>query len=108
MGVPAMLTLTDRAVSVLKSLCAEEALGLRISVNSSSCSGIQYGMSLEETPGADDEVLTFDELKVFVDPPSSMWLTGVTVDYVEGEEGAGFQFNNPASESKCSCSGKCS
>lgn len=103
-----MLTLTDRAVSVLKSLCAEEALGLRITVNSSGCSGIQYGMALEEAPTAEDEVLTFDELKVFIDPPSSMWLTGVTVDYVEGDQGAGFQFDNPANQSKCSCSGSCS
>ena len=102
-----MLTLTDRAVSVLKSICAEEALGLRITVNNSGCSGIQYGMSLEEQPGQGDEVLTFDDLKVFIDPPSAMWLTGVNVDYVEGEEGAGFRFDNPAAGDKCSCSGKC-
>lgn len=102
-----MLILTDRAQSVLSALCAEEAMALRISVNASGCSGLQYGMALEEEPGAGDEVLTFGELKVFVDPPSSLWLTGVTVDYVEGEEGAGFQFDNPATASKCSCSGKC-
>ncbi|MGE4278493.1 MAG: HesB/IscA family protein [Magnetospirillum sp.] len=102
-----MLTMTDRAVSVLSALCAEEALGLRISVNNSGCSGIQYGMSLEEQPAQGDEVLTFGDLKVYVDAPSAMWLTGVQVDYVEGEEGAGFQFDNPAAAGKCSCSGKC-
>jgi iron-sulfur cluster assembly protein len=106
-GNSAMLTLTDRAVSVLSALCAEEALGLRISVNAGSCSGLQYGMSLEEEPTVDDEILTFGELRVFIDPPSTMWLTGVKVDYIESGAGAGFQFENPAQAAKCSCSGKC-
>lgn len=102
-----MLTITDKAVSVLSSLCAEDALALRISVNAGSCAGIQYGMSLEDQPADNDEVLTFGALKVFVDPPSTMWLTGVKVDYVDGADGAGFKFESPAQAAKCSCSGKC-
>lgn len=102
-----MLTISDKAVSVLSALCAEEALALRISVNAGSCTGVQYDMSLEDEQADTDEVLTFGDLKVLIDPPSTMWLTGVNVDYVESGEGAGFKFENPAQAAKCSCTGKC-
>jgi iron-sulfur cluster assembly protein len=102
-----MLTLTDRAVSVLSSLCAQETASLRISANSNACAGIQYAMSLEDHPGEQDEVLTFGELQVFVDRMSTLWLTGVKVDYVEDESTPGFRFEPPPSATKCSCSGKC-
>lgn len=102
-----MLTITDKAVSVLSSLCAEQAASLRISVNAGSCSGIQYDMSLEDEPADNDEVLTFGSLKVLVDPPSTMWLTGVKVDYVDDGNGAGFKFENPAQAKKCACTGGC-
>jgi iron-sulfur cluster insertion protein len=34
---------------------------------------------------------------------SSMYLQGVTVDYVVGLQGAGFKFNNPNAKSTCGC-----
>ncbi len=42
-------------------------------------------------------------LKVFVDAAALMYLKGVTVDYVETLEGAGFKFENPNVKSTCGC-----
>jgi iron-sulfur cluster assembly protein len=101
-----MLTLTDRAVSVLKTVCADDA-GLRIGVVTGGCAGLQYRMGLEREAGADDEVLDLEGVRVFVDRPSTLWLTGVVVDFVETEDGGGFVFNNPNTAGKCSCAGGC-
>ncbi len=45
-----------------------------------------------------DKVFTFEDLKVFVDATSLMYLNGCTVDYVESLEAAGFKFDNPQVE----------
>jgi iron-sulfur cluster assembly accessory protein len=48
-------------------------------------------------------VLEQDGLRLYVDPMSSMYLVGVTVDYVQGLQGAGFKFNNPNARNTCGC-----
>jgi iron-sulfur cluster assembly accessory protein len=50
-----------------------------------------------------DKVFTFDDLKIFVDATSLMYLGGCTVDYIESLEGAGFKFDNPNVKSTCGC-----
>ena len=42
-------------------------------------------------------------MKLYVDPMSSMYLQGVTIDYVVGLQGAGFKFNNPNARTTCGC-----
>lgn len=100
-----MLTLTDRAVSVLKTVCAEQSL--RIGVVTGGCAGLQYRMGLEREAGAEDEVLELSGIRVLVDRPSGLWLAGVVVDFVETGEGGGFVFDNPNTAGKCSCAGGC-
>ena len=67
------------------------------------CSGFQYSMSFENGAGMMDKTFNFDDLKVFVDATSLMYLKGVTIDYVETLEGAGFKFENPNVRSTCGC-----
>ena len=50
-----------------------------------------------------DEVFQFDDLKIFVDPKSSLFLIGTQVDYVEGELESGFKFINPNEKGRCGC-----
>jgi len=102
-----MLTLTDRAAGILKDVCAGDSLGLRIAVDTGGCDGLQYLLALQPEAGEADEVLDLSGVRLFIDRPSTMWLIGVTMDYVEGDEGAGFVFDNPNAGSKCSCSGGC-
>ncbi len=105
-----MLTITERAVTMVKSICAGEALGLRITASGQGCGGVNYELGLEEAPTADDEVMEFDGLKVFLDPTSVIQLSGVTMDYSDGVAGGegGFSFDNPkVVPHACSCSKKC-
>ncbi len=77
--------------------------GLRIGVVGGGCSGFQYSMSFENQSGMMDKVYKFDDLKVFVDATSAMYLVNCTVDYVETLEAAGFKFENAAVKSTCGC-----
>ena len=98
--------LTDAAVVKVKEIMATQdpiPAGLRIGVVGGGCSGFQYSMSFENQSGMMDKVMKFDDLKVFVDATSAMYLNGCTVDYVETLEAAGFKFENPTVKSTCGC-----
>ena len=100
------VTLTSKAVAKVKEIMAQQnpvPAGLRVGVVGGGCSGFQYSMSFENAPGMMDKVYNFDDLKVFVDATSAMYLQGCTVDYVETLEAAGFKFENPNVKSTCGC-----
>ncbi|MES9868216.1 MAG: iron-sulfur cluster assembly accessory protein [Sedimenticola sp.] len=101
-----MLTLTEsaqKAVSRFIKGSETPVSGLRISVTGGGCSGMQYGMSLEEQAKGDDTVVEVGELKIFVDPASAPLLDGITVDFLETMEGSGFKFENPNATASCGC-----
>ena len=100
------LTLTAQAVAKVREIMATQdpiPAGLRIGVVGGGCSGFQYSMAFENQAGMMDKTFTFDDLKVFVDSTSLMYLKGCTVDYVETREAAGFKFDNPQVKSTCGC-----
>jgi iron-sulfur cluster assembly accessory protein len=98
--------LTASAITKVKEIMATQdplPAGLRIGVVGGGCSGFQYSMSFENQAGMMDKIVKFDDLKVFVDATSAMYLNGCTVDYVETLEAAGFKFENPQVKSTCGC-----
>ena len=101
-----MLNLTDSAVSAVQRFIesADKPIaGLRIKVEGGGCSGLQYGMKLEESIAQEDSVLDFTGVKVLVDAASADLLDGVTVDFIDGLEGTGFKFENPNASASCGC-----
>ena len=100
------VTLTPTAVSKVKEIMTQQnpvPSGLRIGVVGGGCSGFSYSMSFENAPGVMDKVYNFNDLKVYVDATSAMYLNGCVVDYVETLEAAGFKFENPNVKSTCGC-----
>ena len=77
--------------------------GLRVSVQPGGCSGFKYGLLIEDASADDDTVLEQDGFRVFVDPFSAQYLSGVTIDYVSSMQGSGFTFKNPNSTGGCGC-----
>ncbi len=101
-----MLELTDTARAAIRSAiegAGRPVAGLRIMVNGGGCAGLQYGMALELTRAGDDAVIESDGVTVLIDPESQAHLAGVTIDFVQRLEGAGFVFNNPNAASTCGC-----
>lgn len=102
------LTVTPgAAVEVKKFMEAEgvtsEAGGLRVSVQPGGCSGFKYSLVIEDGSAEDDFVLDNDGFKVFVDPFSAQYISGVTIDYVTSMQGSGFTFKNPNATGGCGC-----
>jgi iron-sulfur cluster assembly protein len=103
-----MVTLTETAVGKVQEFMAEHAetqtlAGLRVAVLPGGCSGFQYGLNIEDTPEADDEVFELSGIRVFVDPFSAQYLEGVEIDYVSSMMGSGFAFKNPNAAGGCGC-----
>lgn len=101
-----MLTLTENAQKAISRFIKGSETpvgGLRISVTGGGCSGLQYGMALEERANDEDAVIEIEELKIFVDPLSAPMLNGVTVDFLDSMEGSGFKFDNPNATNSCGC-----
>jgi iron-sulfur cluster assembly protein len=94
-------TATDKVHELLKQE-NDPSLGLRIFVAGGGCSGLQYGMTLDEEQEG-DTVITQGDFNVFVDEMSLGYITGSEVDYVDSLMGAGFTVNNPNAVSSCGC-----
>jgi iron-sulfur cluster assembly accessory protein len=100
------LTLTPQAIAKVREVMATQdplPAGLRIGVAGGGCSGFQYSMAFENQSGMMDKVFSFEDLKVFIDATSLMYLDGCVVDYVESNEASGFKFDNPNVRSTCGC-----
>ena len=95
------------AVSKVKEILSQQSpvpTGLRVAVVGGGCSGFSYHMAFENQVNENsDNVYEFEGLKVLVDQMSEMYLEGVSIDYIESLEGAGFKFNNPNVKSTCGC-----
>lgn len=101
----ALVMLTSDAASKVKELLEQEGdltLGLRIFVAGGGCSGMQYGMTLDEAQDG-DVVMDISGVKVLVDEMSAGYIQGSEVDYVDSLMGAGFTVNNPMAVSTCGC-----
>jgi len=101
-----MITLTDNALAAVRSAIADASQsmeGLRIMVEAGGCAGYKYMMGLVAEADPQDIVVEREGIKVFLDQDSAPLLVGTTVDFVNGVEGAGFTFDNPQAQNKCSC-----
>ena len=101
------LALTSKAVEMVKKTREQEGMdaswGLRVAVMGGGCSGFQYALDFEQEARPTDTVFEVDGLTVYVDPVSTRYLEGVTIDYVFGTSGAGFKFDNPKATGSCGC-----
>jgi len=100
------LALTPKAVEMVKEAMTRENLtgyGIRVGVVGGGCSGFQYSMDFENGGREGDAIYEQDGIRLFIDPMSSMYLQGVSIDYVVGLQGAGFKFNNPNARNTCGC-----
>jgi iron-sulfur cluster assembly protein len=99
------LSITPTAADKVRELLEQEndpSLALRIFVAGGGCSGLQYGMTLDEEQEG-DTVISQGEFKVLVDEMSLGYINGSEVDYVDSLMGAGFTVNNPNAVSSCGC-----
>ncbi len=102
-----MITLTERAATELQELINSQEkahAALRVWVAGGGCSGLQYGMALDDNePEEGDQVFNERGIKVYVDTLSLGYMEGASVDYVDDTLGGGFKIENPNATSSCGC-----
>jgi iron-sulfur cluster assembly protein len=97
---------TPKAVEKIRQAFAREGVsggGLRLGVLGGGCSGLSYQFKYDAKPRPTDQVFTFDDVQVFVDPKSMVFLDGMTLDYKESLMYSGFAFENPHAQKSCGC-----
>lgn len=101
------ITLTPKAACELKELMTAEgkmASALRVWVAGGGCSGLSYGMALDDgEPETGDQIFENEGVKIYVDPMSLQYMEGATVDYIDDAMGGGFKIENPNATSSCGC-----
>jgi iron-sulfur cluster assembly protein len=100
-----MITLTDQAAAkVLRQLERRgKGVGLKIGVKTTGCSGLAYVLEYVDQVSTDDQCFETNQCKIFIDPKSQVYLTGMIVDYVRSGLNEGFKFNNPNERDRCGC-----
>ena len=103
------ITFTESACTYIKKVIEKnKALGFRISIKKTGCSGYSYLPSLIEKANPSDIAFEIDNgLKIYVDAVWLELLQGIQVDCVEDEKSGIKQkrlvFTNPKEASRCGC-----
>ncbi len=100
-----MVHLTDRASNKVTQMLIGRGrgAGIRVGVKTTGCSGFAYVLEYVDDPQPEDVCIEYNECKLFVDPKSSVYLTGMQIDYVRNGLNEGFEFNNPNEKDRCGC-----
>jgi iron-sulfur cluster assembly protein len=117
---PKGIQLTLRAlkrirIAMAKENITPEAGGLRVGITGGGCSGLSYNIRFDTQPRERDRVYAFTQahidealadappIRIFVDPKSFIYLSGMILDYEETLMRQAFNFINPHSTKSCGC-----
>ena len=112
------ISLSTAASDAVKNILAErnlEGYALRVYVAGGGCSGVNFGMALDNNIRDVDTTFESNGVQVVVDEVSIDYLRGATIDFVNDPvRGAGFAVDSPRAQSHshgedaCACGGSCS
>jgi iron-sulfur cluster assembly protein len=100
-----MVNVTPKAVEKIRAAFQREGVkgGLRLGVLGGGCSGLSYQFKFDPKPRPTDRVLNFDDVEVYIDPKSMVFLDGMTLDWKDSLIQSGFVFDNPHAKKSCGC-----
>jgi iron-sulfur cluster assembly protein len=106
MATTEIIGITEKAVEQIKNIFASENpgpdKGLRLAVIGGGCSGLQYKIEFSDSKEKDN-VINKENVRIFIDPKSSIYLKDVILDFKDGLNGKGFVFENPNASNTCGC-----
>lgn len=105
------VNISAAAAEAVRGILAERKLedySLRVYVAGSSCSGVSFGMALENNIRENDLTFKAHDVQIVVDDQSIYYLRGSTIDFINDPvRGAGFTVDNPSNVGgSCSCGSK--
>lgn len=98
------MKLTPEAVEQLRKLLSQPSPKLiRVGVKNRGCSGLAYHLEYVAKPGAFDEVVEQDGVKVLIDSKALFSIIGSEMDWHEDKLSRRFVFRNPNIKEQCGC-----
>ena len=99
------ISLTESAANRVRKLldARDEAVGLRLGVKKTGCSGYSYVINYADEVGTADVVFEDKGVKVVVDPEALRLIDGTEVDFVRNGLNEAFSFRNPNITGECGC-----
>lgn len=100
------ITITDEAAQAIadKTAAKEGALGLRLTIKSTGCSGHSYQMehAMTEDLTADDKIEQGGAV-LYIPKTNSWMLFGMEIGFAQTKMQSGFTFTNPNETGRCGC-----
>jgi iron-sulfur cluster assembly protein len=99
------ITLSERAVRHFAVQLAKRpaAVGVRLSVQPSGCSGFGYRLDFAEETRNDDAVFVSGAIRILVDALSLPYVQGAAIDVVQEGLARRLRFDNPNARHRCGC-----
>lgn len=101
-----MLNLTPAAAAKVKDFAEQNAefqgKAFRVFVEGGGCSGFRYAFVFDDR-APDDATWEVEGVEVALDPVSTQYLRGATVDFIDDLRGSGFVVTNPNAKTSCGC-----
>ena len=102
-----MITISDKAAAEIRKQAEKRGKpgsALRVGIRGGGCTGFSYLFEWADgDPRPHDNVFSKEDVRLFVDPKSLVYLDGTELDFVTSLMGYGFKFNNPNVKSTCGC-----
>ena len=102
-----MISVTEKAKERISVLRGEEgkdkSFFVRVGVDGGGCSGLTYKLEFDNELNDADKEFEDKGVKIVVDKKSFLYLVGTTLDFTDGLNGKGFEFQNPNASRTCGC-----
>ena len=102
-----MITVTEKAKSKIEALRKDANIAddffLRVAVQGGGCSGLSYKLDFDNEIKKSDQEFEDNGEKLVLDMKSFLYLAGTELDFSDGLNGKGFNFNNPNATRTCGC-----
>ncbi len=102
-----VISITKKASEHLQEIYKNAPInseGILVGVDKSGCSGYAYKLDFAKKGKVDNfEFVTIENIKVFIDPKSVLFLLGSEMDFTSDKLSSRFVFHNPNEKSTCGC-----
>lgn len=99
------IILTDAAAERVRRFLSRtgDAVGMRLGVKKTGCSGMAYVVDLAAKVDERDNVFESNGIKVVVDEKSLPYVEGTRIDFTSDGLNESFYYDNPNVKSLCGC-----
>jgi iron-sulfur cluster assembly protein len=99
------ISLSETAAARIKNFIGErpEAVGLRLGVKRTGCSGYAYVINYAVSIDSNDLVFEDRGITIVVDQESLPLIDGTQVDFIRQGLNEAFRFKNPKAKGECGC-----